>query len=130
MKKTALLDRSRRRGVRSGSEANQTARQTLTCARQCLAGPPPVLVRGVVGFDTSSAVAAWQRWADYDGSEPAALADHLDGAEVVTEQVEALRESVAAEVTRRDDQWRPLARDLTAWVIEARAARAADARQS
>jgi hypothetical protein len=82
-------------------------------------------VRGVVGFDTSSAVAAGQRWVEYDGSEPAALADHLDGSEAVAEQVEALRESVAAEITRRDDQWRPLARDLT--VIEARAA---DARLS
>lgn len=108
-------------------QADQNLRRALTCARQCLAGPPSVLVRGVLGFDTSSVVATWQRWAGYDGSEPAVLADHLDGAGAVTEQVEALRESVAAEVTRRDDRWRPLARELTAWIVEARAAHVAEA---
>ncbi len=107
--------------------ANGKLRQAQALARHCLTGPPTILVCGVPGFDTSEAAAAWRQWAAYDGSDPAEFADHLDQAEAVTERVEELRRSAASEVARREDRWRPVARDLTTWIVDAHAARAADA---
>lgn len=123
---TANVERLRAEAAMA-EKADQAFRRAFARARQCLVGPPLALLSGAPGFDTTDVASAWRQWADYEGTEPAALADHLDGAQVVTAKVEALREAAAGEVARRDDQWRPLARDLTAWVVEARNARAADA---
>ena len=69
---------------------------------------------------------AWLSWARRPGndltSSPGlrALADHLETSVVaLTDTVTELSVAASAELTRRDDQWTPLAADVASWCADA-----------
>ncbi|MGH3244732.1 MAG: AAA family ATPase [Trebonia sp.] len=89
------------------------------------------------GVDLTTVSDAWRRWAAHPSSGPAAgglraspealtaLASHLEGTHpALAEAVAALRLAAEQELTRRDDRWAPLARDVLPWCARAEEARA------
>lgn len=71
------------------------------------------------GFSSDAAV-AWQAWADAP-AESAALADHADARAVdLVAAVDALKKSAQAKLDALESAWRPVARELAAWLDTAR----------
>jgi recombinational DNA repair ATPase RecF len=105
-------------------EAERLGREAMHRLALVLSSPPAVLDRtGLVGIDGDAARTAWSRYADAPRGDLAALAEHLD--ETVgplRHAVDEVRRAAAAELARREDVWRPLARDLAAWLPSARKA--------
>jgi hypothetical protein len=79
---------------------------------------PAVLDRGdAVGIATSDAAGLWRAWSQgvQDAGDAVALAEHLETSlPVLAEAVAQVRKAAAEELDRRQDAWRPLARDLAA----------------
>ena len=95
-------------------------------ARDLLRPAPTFLAKlGDVALDPSTVVSTWESWrkgARLD--DPEALAGHLTAnAQPLQSAVTELVAQAGAELTRRQDIWRPIARELTRWLVEARAAR-------
>lgn len=116
-----------REASRAAEDAHQRLRGAVDSATRLADPPPAVLTRcAELGLDAEDALSAWMAWSQAPADEPDALADHLastvDGVNAALTQ---LRESAAAELARRDDVWRPLARELATWLAKARAAEAA-----
>ena len=99
-------------------EAEKAGREAMHQLALVLSSPPAALDRaGRVGIDAEPARAAWARYADAPRGDLAALADHLDETVGPLRQaVDELRRMAAAELARREDVWRPIARDLAAWL--------------
>jgi energy-coupling factor transporter ATP-binding protein EcfA2 len=78
-------------------------------------------------LDVGAVLAAWQGWvALKDIHEPAELARRLEpAAQAVQAAIAALRTTAEAEITRRQDAWRPVALALSAWLSGARNVRKA-----
>src|SRR5207253_3879417 len=116
--------------------ADRKARAHLAHALTLFDAPPAVLKEAdPVGVDASEALAAWERWTSWDGLGPGGaavevtapalrtLADHLEGAgPPLAAAVAAVADAAATLLQRREDVWRPAARELMAWVGRARAA--------
>ena len=116
--------------------AHRQARRELTQALSLLDRPPAVLKEAdTAGVDAADALAAWERWSAWDpnrdtaaGGEATAatlrsLAGHLEAAAPpLATAAAALAAEAAGRLQRREDAWRPLARELTAWLLRARRA--------
>ena len=101
--------------------------RTVAAARAAVRGlihPVPAVLGGDVpaGIDVRAAHAAWAAWADlaHDG-DLRTVATHIEThAPRVIEAVSAVRQAATAELERREDLWRPAARTLSAWLVDAR----------
>jgi hypothetical protein len=80
-----------------------------------------------VDVATVALAEAWERWARGIVVEDLlGLADHLEAThEALAAEMATVREAARAELTRRQDRWRPVAERLTAWLVKARGAVAA-----
>jgi recombinational DNA repair ATPase RecF len=117
--------------------AVRQARTQLAQALTLFDAPPTVLKEAdPVGVDASDALAAWERWMSWEGLSPGGsvvveataptlrtLADHLDAAgPPLAAAVTNLADTADTLLRRREDVWRPAARELTVWLARARAA--------
>ena len=98
----------------------------LRAARDLLGPVPAFLAQlGEVALDSSPLASAWETW--HNGAtidDPEALAGHLRvNALPLQAALAELVTQASAELTRRQDLWRPIARELTKWLVEARDAR-------
>lgn len=107
--------------AREAEEADKAGREAMHQLALVLSASAPVLDRADrVGIDAAAARTAWARYADAPRGDLPALADHLDETVGPLRQaVDELRQAAAAELARREDVWRPLARDLAAWLASA-----------
>lgn len=108
---------------RAAEQAVQSARQLLT--------PPPVVLKqlfeitthGLKGLDRVREL--WTAW--HNGSALPGrvdLAAHLEAQhQPLVDAVDELKGSIATEIARREDKWRPLSDALAAWLPDAKAAR-------
>jgi recombinational DNA repair ATPase RecF len=81
--------------------------------------PTAVQDAALDGF-SSEALTAWRVWADAP-AEPKALADHADARAIdLVAAVDALRNVAQAKLGDIESAWRPVARDLAAWLATAR----------
>jgi len=113
--------------ARQCQETEQGLARALKDARSLLAPAPPFLTKlDAVGLDGAALAGAWGAWFDrakVDAAE--ALADHLrDRFTALEAAASELVDQARAELARREDQWRPVARELTAWLVQARSAEA------
>jgi recombinational DNA repair ATPase RecF len=116
--------------------AEETARAARAAADQALAllrQPPPVLAESaagsVAGVDVKSARDAWRAWATPPAGAAAGLtspaglrelAGHLETSAIeLSDAIATVSAAAAAELTRRDDQWVPLASDVASWCADA-----------
>lgn len=120
--------------LRARAEAATNARRradaALSRARSLLSPPPEAVAADVpadLGVDLAALVAAWGAWADAPGTDDCrALADHLDRrGPQLADAVRDAASAAHAELARRQDLWSPVARQLAAWVEQARRAAAA-----
>jgi recombinational DNA repair ATPase RecF len=95
-------------------------------AEELIDVPPEVLQRALhLGIDTGdvpAAARAWQHWWDggQSATDPTALAEHIEASlPALHDAVEQARAAAAAELDRLRDAWRPIARDLGAWLSRA-----------
>lgn len=98
-------------------------------AMALLAAPPSVLARaGEVGIDAAELRERWEAWAatpEELGRDLPGLADHLEHAVgLLLESARQVQGAARAEAERRQDRWLPLARELIAWLPDARRAEA------
>jgi recombinational DNA repair ATPase RecF len=123
-------------------EEAQVAQQTFAAARNAatralalMQPPPPVLSEAgaagtIAGIDVARARDAWRAWANRSPGTPAAdqatvagllaLATHIETAWAeLRDAVAEISAGATAELSRRDDQWAPLAADIAAWCAEA-----------
>ena len=94
-------------------------------ARGFLASAPKSLEQASVdGIDASDALAAWDVWSiDVDSLTLDQLADHVESYILdLVEAVPALQKQASEVLERREDEWRPIAVALTAWLQDAREA--------
>jgi energy-coupling factor transporter ATP-binding protein EcfA2 len=93
--------------------------QAVRVARELLTAPPPVLGQAQrVSVDADEALAAWQQWAQGPpGDDPDPLAEHLEcRLDPLVAALEAVRAAAGAALYRKEGEWRPMARDLAAWL--------------
>lgn len=100
--------------------------QAAANAAKALIRPlPGVVVRtDEVGLDGSSVSSAWKIWhAGLQVTSEAELVNHLGGSfPLVARTVEKLKDDAGREIGRREDAWRPVARELRDWLVVARPA--------
>lgn len=120
----AMVERLRR-DSKEAVEARQFLKDARIEAYALLTPPPAELQRaGEVDIDPGDLMTAWKRWsAVSDDMTNPQLIEHLrqpcaDLAAAAT----TLREQASAELERREDRWRPVARALRDWLPEAKAA--------
>ena len=120
----AMVERLRR-DSKEAAEARQFLKDARLEARALLTPLPTELRRaGEVAIDPGDLMTAWKRWsAVSDDMTNPQLIEHLrqpyaDLAAAAT----TLREQAAAELERREDRWRPVARALRDWLPEAKSA--------
>lgn len=119
--------------LRAEAADAEQARRALTTAadagRRLLVGPPPPLARAAeVGIDSETVLDDWADWAAFASDDLRALAGHLDGVENLTNAVASIAEAAQAELARREDAWKPVRLELSAWIVGAREALEADRR--
>ncbi|MBA3885553.1 MAG: AAA family ATPase [Acidobacteria bacterium] len=106
--------------------AEAGAKASLREAQRYLAPPPPLLAEakdlGVPGLPEARRL--WIDWAGgRDIDNPAALADHMESRALeFAGAVQTMVEGAAAERSRREDAWRPIAAAIQAWLPKARKA--------
>lgn len=108
-----------RKAAESAAAAHRRHRQAVEAARELLTDPPGALGQaGQVGVDASSALLAWRRWAQGRPSDdPLELAQHLETRlDPLLEALEAVRASARSVLDRKENEWRPVARDLLEWL--------------
>jgi hypothetical protein len=109
--------------------ATEAARSALREAQRHLTAPPSSLAEAK-DLGLSRLAAARRLWLDWSGGreidDPRALADRMEkGVLDLAAAVQALVEEAAAERSRREDVWRPIASAVEAWLPVARQAAAA-----
>ncbi|MHB8718616.1 MAG: AAA family ATPase [Candidatus Dormibacteria bacterium] len=108
----------------AAADAAHTRERTARAAALDVVQPVPAALSGTVpgGIDTGAARLAWERWAQLDRDADAlTLSRHLDThAAPLIEAVASLRAAAGVELERREDRWRPVARNLAAWLPSAR----------
>jgi hypothetical protein len=110
-----------RREATEADAAHAAVARADAIARRLLSYPPASLQRAAeVGLDAAELIAVWQAWAE-GPQEPHALGEHLLTAHPsLARAAHDLTEGAAKEIHRRQDLWRPVARDLTVWLEGAR----------
>ncbi|MBJ7593842.1 MAG: AAA family ATPase [Candidatus Dormibacteraeota bacterium] len=109
----------------SVDEVHRRAAEIAAQARRLIGSPPPVFGDApLVGVDVAAADAQWRRWTSPPvGDDPLAFATHLDTvAPDLIAATAAVRSAANAELERREDRWRPMQQQLSAWLPDARAA--------
>ena len=106
------------------SRLARSARELLTPPPQLLKQLFDITTHGLKGLDTAREQwAAWHAGAALNGLVD--LAAHLEQRhDPLVEAVDELKASVSAEITRREDRWRPFCDVMKEWLPEAKAARA------
>jgi ABC-type Mn2+/Zn2+ transport system ATPase subunit len=121
--------------------AGRAARADSTGPETRAARAPAPVPGTDTGIDLTVARDVWRQWATPPSGAAAAtatvsgpqatpealtaLANHIEGTHpALAEAVAALRLAAQQELTRRDDQWTPLARDVASWCKQAEKARA------
>ena len=114
-------------------DAGEQLVRAVKAARDLLQPVPAFLAQvGSVGLDPAGVLSAWDAWAQGTTlGDPGALARHLRNTAQPLQAASLELASLARdELARREDVWRPIARDLTAWIVQARAAAAGAAHAS
>ncbi len=109
----------------SVDEVHRRAAEVAAQARRLIGSSPPVFGDAPsVGVDVAAADAQWRRWTSPPaGDDLLALATHLDTvAPDLIAATAAVRSAANAELERREDRWRPMQQQLSAWLPEARGA--------
>jgi DNA repair exonuclease SbcCD ATPase subunit len=117
--------------AKSVEAVHQLAREIRGEARKLLSTSPPVLREAPeVAIDASQALACWTVWESApDDDDVARLAAHLETtAPPLIASIAQLRRAAVAELERREDRWRPVARELASWLPAARLAEEARVR--
>ena len=102
--------------------------QLVGCVRAAhdLLQPVPTFLAqvGEVGLDPSNLASVWEAWCEGGTlDEPEALAAHLrDRSQAFGAASSKLVAQAREELALREDLWRPIARELTAWLVQANAA--------
>jgi recombinational DNA repair ATPase RecF len=98
--------------------AIRRAEELIDVPPRILADPLPTPVEpGTAPRDWQ---AWWDGWHTLGASDPVALADHIERTlPALLESLAALRRAAAAELERRQDEWRPVARELASWLSRA-----------
>jgi recombinational DNA repair ATPase RecF len=112
--------------AREAREFESEVRKAADRRSRLMSAAPDVLIRAAeTGLDAGPMTAAWREFI----SSPAggeSIADHLIAAiGPLIEAADVLRAEAEAEVTRREDLWRPIATELAVWLAEARDAQVA-----
>ena len=114
-----------RQEATDAERAHRALEKARLGGRRLLVKPPEALKRADrVHIDAAPLRAAWKRWTDLptDATDDALMA-HLEGTHRdLAAAVDALRGHAASELERREDAWRPLARQLREWLPHARRA--------
>ncbi|MBW3651430.1 MAG: AAA family ATPase [Actinobacteria bacterium] len=102
--------------------AHRRLHEATQASRQVLGPPPDVLGRAAdVGVEAADVTQRWQALAEGAGAAgPDVLADRLERMEELAAAVVDVRASARDELELREDSWRPVARDVAAWVQAAR----------
>lgn len=115
--------RSQAATLREEAEEADRAHEALAAglrrAEELVDLPPKVLDQPPpAGVELGAVPGHWQHW--WDGAQttdPRALADHIEAAlPALTAATEDLCRAATAELQRRQDVWRPLARQLARWL--------------
>ncbi|HVL98224.1 MAG TPA: AAA family ATPase [Egibacteraceae bacterium] len=119
-----LAEAARLRAAAGEATQAQTAvERALRRAEELIDLPPPVLQEALhLGVETGSTARDWQHW--WDGWEhregPGQLADHIESSlPALHDSLQQVRTLAAGELERRQEAWRPLARELAAWLPRA-----------
>lgn len=109
----------------SATTADDAVTEAMATIRRAFDPEPPALARADrVGIDATEAREAWTAWlAGRSVTDPRVMADHVErSGPALASALANLRTTSAAEVERREDAWRPVARDLREWLAPATAA--------
>jgi recombinational DNA repair ATPase RecF len=128
---TASADEIKRLRKEAGAcqAATEAARTALREAQRFVTSPPPLLAEakdlGLSGLPNLRRL--WIDWAaGRDVDDPRALADRLESRVLdLADALEKLLDEAAAERSRREDAWRPIASAIQTWLPVAREAAAA-----
>lgn len=108
--------------ARSAQLAGEALSRSVAQARSLISQAPAALQHE----SAIDALVAWKTWQSAPESAED-LADHLEKAcSAVSEAVGAVAAEARAEVERRNDAWRPIVRELDAWLVQAREAQTAE----
>ena len=111
-----------RQEAHAAMQAQQVLHEARHKARALLTAPPPELQRAAeVGVDTADLTAAWTHWnrLPADALDESVI-EHLRQSHASLENAAVtLHEQAAAELRRREDAWRPIARSLREWLPDA-----------
>ena len=114
-----------RQEARAAMQAQQVLHEARHKARALLTEPPPELRRAEeVGVDAADLTTVWSHWTSLPANVPdEALVEHLRHSHASLKDAAAtLHEQAAAELRRREDAWRPIARSLREWLPDAKQA--------
>ncbi|MDQ3218894.1 MAG: AAA family ATPase [Actinomycetota bacterium] len=108
----------------SWEQALGAVRGAVRQAKELLVPAPTVLQRAADILAPGAVFEAWQQWrAGITLTAPEELSDHMEkNFEPLHSALETLKLEARTELEARQDRWRPVARDLTQWVKEARSA--------
>jgi len=108
----------------SWEQALGAERAAVRDAKELLVPAPSVLQGAADILAPEPVLEAWQQWrAGITLTAPEELADHLEkNSEPLSGALETLKLEARTELNARQERWRPVARDLTQWVKEARTA--------
>ena len=103
--------------------------RAVSSARALLHGPTAALARAAsAGLGTDPVVAAqgaWDAWAALRGADPGTLAAELEASgAALREALTVLGQAAESERARREERWRPVARQVEDWVLLERQSRA------
>lgn len=112
--------------LRERAAAVTQARELVAAARrraeELIDLPPQALQDAAIrGLDVVTAARDWQHWWDGGRSaDPSSLANHIEASyPVLAASLEQVRKTAETELERRQHEWRPLTRQLAAWLAEA-----------
>lgn len=110
-------------------EARAEGAEAARAARSLMEPVPRVLQQAAAVLAVDDASAAWSTWAvgpSGDGEGMSDLAEHLESTwPDLAASLENLVQRAAAEASRRDDVWAPVAAEVAAWCASARRSLAA-----
>ena len=96
-----------------------------TTARDLVKPPPQALTQaGEVGIDATTALTAWQAWAQPPDDTTTSLADDLSTVGTYRDDVPIVRAEAGQQLAAMEDLWRPIAQAGMVWLEHARADRA------
>jgi energy-coupling factor transporter ATP-binding protein EcfA2 len=114
-----------RRQAEESTRANEGLVVAVRFARSLITAPPSsVKEASSVNLDASAVEQLWERWGSAaTEDDPLELANHLESfADPLRFAVDDLIEAAARELRAREDRWRPVALDLSDWLVQARRA--------